>query len=138
MKKFIFSLCLFAIGLFACIAPTKSSAQVVTMTGSGDTVTNAETEYILYKAQTNYMVGIQLQVTKLSGTVAGTATIEASIDGTNYVTIPDADTLTLTNVSSQGLLWNFSPSPYVYYRLKITGSGTMAARVYGYMVSKKE
>ncbi len=134
MKKLL-SVCL----LFGCLAfaSVESKAQIVTMTGSGDTVVNTETEYLLYKAQTNYLVSIQLQVTELSGTTAGTATIQASIDGVSYVAIPGQTVDTLTDVTSQGYLWSFSPSPYIYYRIAITGSGTMAARVYGYMVSKK-
>lgn len=134
MKKTL-SILLVSFGLMLCM---NSNAQVVTMTGSGDTITNTETEYIYYKAATNYVVSVQVQVTKLSGTVAGTVILEGSIDGTNYTTIREADTLTMTNTTSQGYLWTFSPSPYVYYRIKGTGSGTMAARIYGYMVSKKE
>lgn len=137
MKKFILIAAISFASLTISATFNEAKAQVVTMTGSGDTVVNTETEYILYKAPTNYVVSIQLQATKLSGTAAGTATIQGSIDGVSYVAIPGQTVDTLTNVTSQGYLWTFSPSPYVYYRIAITGSGTMAVRVYGYMVSKK-
>lgn len=135
MKK-LFSLLLLGFGLF--IASQTVEAQVVTMDNSTDTVTNAGTVNLdaTIKAY-NPVVSFQVVATKISGTVAGTAILQASIDGTNYVSIGE-DTLTLSNTTTNTHLWVIEPSPYLYYRIKVTGSGTMSARTSGYALPRKQ
>lgn len=133
--KNLFILFVLSFGLFA--ASQTVEAQVVTMTNSTDTVTNTGTvnlDATIKSPQT--VVSFQVVATKISGTVAGTAILQASIDGTNYVSIGD-DTLTLTNVTTNTHLWKIEPSPYLYYRVKVTGSGTMSASVSGYALPRK-
>lgn len=101
-----------------------------------DTVVNAGTEYATLKvANSGSNVSVQIVATKISGTVAGTAVLQASNDGVNYVSI-GADTLTLTNVTTNTHLWSVSANPYIYYRVKVTGSGTMVATIKGYLVRR--
>lgn len=134
MKNFLFSL----LATVCMFAGFNANAQVSTFAHNGDTVTNAETEYLTVTLKGTYdVVTIQYVCNKLSGTVAGTATLQASLDNTNFI---DLDTVTNTNVSAQTFIFNTSttsPSRYLYYRVKCTGTGTMAARVYAYVLPRQ-
>jgi hypothetical protein len=75
---------------------------------------------------------IQVNITKISGTVAGTVTLQGSLDGTNYNTATSGAlaitaTYTATDVASQSKSWVIVNNPYRYYRVTWTGAGTMAA-----------
>jgi len=78
-------------------------------------------------------VTIVVTCTEISGTTAGTITIQGSLDGTNYKAIPTNETqtsittATALDVASQVFTWRLASSPYLYYRVSWTGSGTMAA-----------
>ncbi len=134
MKKFLLLACM-GLGL-AFAMPQNAGAQVYTLAQSGDTVTNAETEYLTISVKQSYSVlSFQYVAVKLSGTVAGTATLQASLDGSNWI---DLDTLTNTNVATQTFFSYVTPNKYYYYRFACTGTGTMAARVYVYMVAKQD
>jgi hypothetical protein len=53
-----------------------------------DSVTNTEATSVALKVTGNYTcASIQYVATKISGTVAGTAVLQVSNDGTNYTTI---------------------------------------------------
>jgi hypothetical protein len=134
--------------IFLFVACTLAvSAQTVTMyNGLGtnlqtDTVTNAGTGYVQVKTSTplgpklcNSTV-ISAVLTEISGTTGGTVTIMGSIDGTNYKAITTADTqtsittATALDVASQVFTWRLVGSPYPYYRVSWTGTGTMSATV---------
>jgi hypothetical protein len=111
--------------------------------GQDDTIANTATGYVGYTVNNYYeRVAIQAVVTKLSGTAAGTVTLQGSIDGTNYVTVKAAyvsssATLTVTNVTTTSKIFVVSNSPYNYYRLSYTGSGTMSCKINGYLVPSK-
>jgi hypothetical protein len=126
MKKYslIFMLCLMFSATFAQNA-------VTTMTGSADTLTDTEVDYVTITPTIYYeQVSFQAKVTKISGTVAGYAYLQASNDNTNFSTI--SDSLTLTNVTTNTKIFVVSGNQFMYYRLKFEGSGTMAAKIYGY------
>lgn len=119
MKKLI--LILAASMLFAFQAKPQSILMV------GDTVVNTATVNMDLKTVNNYdNVSFQLIATKLTGTVAGTAILQASNDGTNWLTIntAGADTFTVTNVATQSYFWNELPNHYLWYRINVVGSGT--------------
>lgn len=124
MKKFLSVLLIAAL---AFIAP-QANAQSSVLVSSTDTLTNADTVYISLPTATGgyYAVGIQAVVSKVSGTVAGTAIIQGSLDGTNYVDI-GTDTLTFTNVTTNTKVWAITPSVYQYHRVKFLSSGTVVA-----------
>lgn len=79
-------------------------------------------------------VTVQIVCTEISGTTAGTITLLGSLNGTNFValtdstTVPAITTKTATDVASQSFTWNIKGSPYLYYRVSWTGSGTMSNR----------
>jgi hypothetical protein len=105
------------------------------MTIKSDTVTNAGTSYLTTKAirsvARNY-TAISVNVTKISGTVGGTITLQGSTDGTNFKAISTTDTqtsvTTITAADASAVYnWRILGSPFPYYRVSWTGTGTMAA-----------
>lgn len=119
-----------------------------------DTVTNTATKSVYYQVQNWYQdVSLQVVVTKLSGTAAGTVTLQGSVDGTNFATVSTAylvniasaapyttgggATLTVTNQTTNTKIFTLNGSPYQYYRLSYTGSGTMSCTIKGYLMPTK-
>lgn len=107
-----------------------------------DTVTNTGTKTLTLRVNSWYRtVVIQPVLTKISGTVGGTVTLQGSNDGTNYVTVSssysDAQTLSASNVATQTKLFKITGSPYAYYRLSYTGTGTMSCKIRGYVWLQK-
>lgn len=114
-----------------------------TYSKTSDTITNSATNYLSIQVVKGYnTVTIQPIVTKISGTVAGTVTLQGSNDGTNYVTVSTSyllgasATLTALNQTTTTKLFVITGSPYEYYRLSYTGTGTMAATLKGYLTAK--
>lgn len=75
---------------------------------------------------------IWVAVTKVSGVVAGTITLQGSLDGTNWKAINTPDTQTALPTitptdASNTYHWRLSGSPFLYYRVTWTGTGTMNA-----------
>lgn len=105
---------------------------------TSDTITNTGSGYVQFELKSYYeKVSIQPVVTRLSGTAAGTVTLQGSNDGTNFVTMSSsytsATTMSVTNVTTSTALLTITSSPYRYYRLSYTGSGTMSCRLQGYL-----
>lgn len=101
-----------------------------------DTVTNSATNFLTNKVQVvgrGIGVTVETTVTKISGTVAGTMTLQVSNDGTNFKAIPTEETqtgvatATALDVASQTFTWRINKVPYRWYRISWTGTGTMAA-----------
>ncbi len=131
MKKLLFFLALAGSFLIAQPARAQSAISVV---GTNDTLVNTDAEtFTVRMAKVYPTVAIQAVVTKVSGTVAGYAISQVSVDGTNYV---DLDTLTLTNVASQTKIWTYSNSPYLYHRVRFTSSGTTVYLPAVYIVTR--
>lgn len=133
MKQILFILAITVFGMNA-------NAQLITFshtaTNPTGTITNTGTDTLNatingYSAAT----GIQLAVTKTSGTVAGIARLYGSIDGANYVAT--GDTLTLTDVAVNTVIWRKDVPVYVNYRIRTTGSGTMVATTQAKAVQRK-
>jgi environmental stress-induced protein Ves len=126
MKPFIALLLIFSLALFAS-PPAHSQS---TMTASKNILTNADTSthQLDLAGQINNFEVITVQVigTKTSGTVAGTAVLTGSLDGTNYFAV-GADTLTLANVATNSKVWQVDKSRYRYYRVKVITSGTQVS-----------
>lgn len=109
---------------------------------TSDTTTNTGTSYVGLGVSNWYnTVTIQSVVTKISGTVAGTVTLQGSIDGTNYVTVSssyaDVTSYSPTDVATSSKLFVVTGSPYRYYRLSYTGTGTMSASHKGYVLPNR-
>lgn len=149
MKRIIFGLFALALSLSVgaqVIVPLSGTQMVKSYFNAShvktyityDTVTNTGTNYLTNKflvsgiAQT---VTIQWVAVKLSGTVAGTVTLQGSLDGLNFVTLTankTADnitytTFTATDVASQSTAWVVKYNVFPWYRVTWTGAGTMAA-----------
>lgn len=125
MKRLFTILVCSLIGLSAF---AQKGTAVVLPLAVGDTIVNTGTvsKYINVTGGYNG-VAIQVVVTKISGTGAGTVQLMSSLDGTNYVNLGSAYTITNTTTQSQ-VFYVTSP---VANKIKVlcTGSGTEAAQV---------
>lgn len=143
MKKLAFALFSLIFSIFA--APSEVKAQVntrltmVQATGaSRDTITNAGTAYV-GKAFTGAAraFGVQVAITKVSGTLAGTLTFAGSVDGTNFFTIGSTQTITDTAGTKYYLFTlDGNLAPYTHYR--VTGGGGTSCVYYidGVLIGK--
>ena len=114
-------------------------AQVSTFTQPGgqaiDTVTNTATAYVTspaIAAAPATTTTVWVSVTKISGTVGGTISLLGSLDGTNFKALnqPNIQTAVTTITASDATAtyhWIITGSPFKYYRVSWTGTGTMAA-----------
>jgi hypothetical protein len=71
-------------------------------------------------------------VTKISGTVGGTLSLQGSIDGTNYKALNTPNTATALATftatdATNTYHWVISGSPFLYYRVAWTGSSGQLA-----------
>ena len=104
---------------------TNLTRDTVTNTGTGVLVTDR-------KIVGPGTVTIVILVTKVSGTVAGSIVLTGSIDGTNYVAVNTVGTqtaitaVTATDATARYEI-NLSHSPFLYYKITHTGSGTMVS-----------
>jgi len=137
-----------------------SNHSVVSMLAStgatSDTVDNTGTGYVEMQVKGSYTsVSIQAVSDSISGTAAGTLTLQGSNDGTNFVSVDTSyitviadqspyttgnsgdNTLTVTNVATSTKMFIVTGSPYAYYRLSHTGSGTMSSRLRGYLMPNR-
>lgn len=135
MKKLFSLLIVFAFLSLGAFAQTK------TMTGSGVTVTNTATVACSLQVVSPYTsVTVGAVIAKTSGVLAGTLTLQGSLDGTNWETVPTAlvagaaSTYTVTDVASQTKAFVITGSPFLYYRLSWTGTGTMVGTLSGVLL----
>lgn len=103
-----------------------------------DTVTNTATVYLTSainpskdRVKTTETI-VQVVVTKISGTVGGTISLQGSIDGTNFKALNTAETqtalATITATDASNVYhWRLNGNPFLYYRVSWTGTGTMSA-----------
>ncbi len=110
---------------------------------TSDTTINTATAYVsLPVTQWYNTIAIQSVVTKISGTVAGTVTLQGSLDGSNFNTVSSSyATVTSyvpTNVATNTKIFVVNGSPYRYYRLSYTGAGTMSASHRGYVLPNRK
>lgn len=78
-------------------------------------------------------VTIVLTATKNTGTIAGTITLQGSLDGVSFVAmtdataIPNITTKTATDVATQVHAWQVTGNRFKFYRVSWVGTGTMNA-----------
>jgi hypothetical protein len=104
---------------------------------AGDTVVDAGsvTQKSFSVTGSYSAAAVQIVLTKISGTVAGTTKIQGSLNGTNWEDIGTA--FTNTDVASQAKLFTITGGvPYTSIRVNSTGSGTMKALLTVYYVLK--
>lgn len=139
MKKLIFVM------LFSFLTVTFCNAQVALSDTTGavsDTVTNTGTS-VIFTPVRGYQstVTIQADITKVSGTLAGSLTPVVSNDGITFYPIPIINNgtdsaKTITDVASQGFVFNMPPG-YLYYGLKWVGNGTMVGAIKGTCIYRR-
>jgi hypothetical protein len=122
------------------IPPTVMTSS--TYGASSDTVTSTAAKYLVsgILPATQYL-RVAAVFTEISGTTAGTASLEGSIDGTIWFTLTrdNSDSavasFSLTDVASQTVSWSLSDPTIRYVRLKTVGISTpnfrVQAKVYG-------
>ena len=130
MKKilfFLFASCL----TFGAFSQADMKSAVYT-SNTLDTVTNAATKYLVSAKQgISYgaIVTVAFTATEISGTTGGTATLQGSLDGTNWYTAPGTTAYTLTDVAAQTTVFKVTSSGEVYFRLAVVGTGTMSDQI---------
>jgi hypothetical protein len=94
---------------------------------AGDTITNTGTANKVITATGGYSdIAIQVVLTKVSGTAAGTVKVEGTLDGTNYYAL--GDTLAGRDAATVTKIFTHSGTPYVKYKVTFTGAGTMVTK----------
>jgi len=137
--------------LFVGLAAISANAQVYSLLNSlspyaaSDTVTNSGTGTLtsgVISPAPAVTTTIWVGVTKISGTVGGTITLQGSIDGTNWKAMNTPNTATALATftatdASNTYHWVISGSPMPYYRVSWTGTGTMSASFIAKMFRSK-
>lgn len=139
MKKLLFALSLI---LLATVADAQTNTRLTLLQATGaasDTVTNAGTAYVgrAFSGSAT-AIGVQVAITKVSGTVAGTITFQGSIDGTNYHTIGSTQSLTDTAGTKYYIfVLDGGSAPYTHYRASVAGGTTCVYYLAGTLIGKK-
>lgn len=120
MKKY-FGVLLLSLMLLA--SQTKAQRATVMPLVLGDTIVNTGTASKVITATSGYSgAAIEVLLTKISGTGAGTVAVSGSNDGVNYTAIGSA--FTITNVTTQSTMFYVTAPLPVYLKVLATGSGT--------------
>jgi hypothetical protein len=126
---------LLSIAANAQIAPFYNALSTGGVFPQSDTVSNTGTGTVqcrVLRDVPTVNTTIQVNVTKISGTVGGTISLQGSLDGTNWKALNTAETQTaLATVTATDATnvyhWRLNGSPFLYYRVSWTGTGTMSA-----------
>ena len=96
-----------------------------------DTVVNTTAKTIASpKIESFYdLVGVEVRITKVSGTVAGTLRLFGSYDGTNWVRVNASDSLIVPNTATAYKSFTVTSYPYRYLGVTYTPTGTMSAKM---------
>lgn len=146
MKKIVFIIA--AVALMLAIRPeAKSQAALYNLLSTpygltSDTISNAATVTLTSGVVSGGSVTatVQINITEISGTTAGTITLFGSLNGTEWIALTDASavpaiaTKTATDVASQQFIWRVTGNPMRYYRVSWTGTGTMSDRLTAQLV----
>ena len=132
MKK-ILSILVLSVACLSAKAQSTSSPAI-------DTVTNAATENL--QSPSKYFAGSDgvwtagVVATRISGTAAGYAILQATVDGTNWAPLrgTSADSVVITNTASQFKNWYISGYKPKDVRIQVVGSGTQSLQVKGYFI----
>jgi len=131
MKKILFLILFSAIG-FVSYSQSDNAGYLAVK----DTLTNAEAvsqELALTGVKAN--VSFQVNVIKLTGTVAGTIKVFGSVDGTTYGTTA-VTTTNLTDATANYLI-AYTTNSYKSYRVTVETTGTSTASFRTYYLYRK-
>ena len=103
------------------------------LTVASTSITNTGTATLTAVASDVYkQISFQVNITKVSGTVAGKITLLGSLDGVNYKRVGGLDSVVLADQAVNVGLLKLADCPYNYFKLQTTGSGTMVATNAGF------
>jgi hypothetical protein len=132
MKKIIACLSILMCLAFVATAQTDYAGYLA----NKDTITapgNATHEVTITGAKS--ALSFQVNVLKISGTVAGSITIYGSVDGTNYETAA-LDSVALQD-ASQNYVFKHTSNNYLKYRITVTTTGTSSISERSYVLYRK-
>lgn len=132
MKNFLL------IGLFVILSMAVQAQRAILLPlVVGDTIVNTGTVTKTLPPLTAGYAGVMIQsnLTKISGTGAGTAQLQVSLDGVNYTNSGSA--YTITNVATQSPQFTITAPVPVYARILFTGSGTESVQTVTYYVVRR-
>lgn len=136
MKKIMFLLSLMFVISF--VVDVGAQTKATTMQGSGDTITDTGSDYLLAKVINPYDVAsFQVINKKVSGTVAGKTYFYGSLipDENSYILL---DSMTNSNDDTYNKkLFTDNPSRFIYYKVVTTGTGTMKLTTSGYCILRR-
>ena len=121
---------------------TYSLANLQAATAVRDTVTDTGTGALYSKRTTGTgAVTIQVNVTEVSGTTAGTMTLSGSLDGVYYAPLLTRETqtavatATITDTAGTKMYtWRLTDSPYLYYKIGTAGGTTCVYYLDGFIM----
>lgn len=120
MKRLILLIAMIAT-VAVCKAQTGSAVKLPLAVG--DTIKNAGTVAKVIKLTGGYSgLVVQVNLSVLSGTGAGTVQMYASLDGVNYTAVGSA--YTITSSATQSAQFYITAPNASYYKILATGSGT--------------
>lgn len=129
MKKFLALLLMlttFALASHSQVALTKSKSTL----GATDTATATTSAIVSFYES----VVLDVKIVKGGGTLAGTIDFQASVDGTNWVTVQSG---TITNTATaQMYRYKDTPASSKYYRAYILTTGGTSTALSGYFLLK--
>ena len=130
MKRLIFILAIVGLGLAASAQTNPFTTGYLMPTVAHDTCkTGHLTVNKIFTVTSGYdCMGVQVVMTKISGTCNGNARFYGSIDGTNYQEITAADSLHMGDATAYKI-WTPSITPFVYYKVTALGRTTTVAKV---------
>lgn len=130
-----------AVLMCVCVAVTGRAYAQGPLTATKTTLTNADTSYFSagISGPANF-VSLQMNITKVSGTVAGNIVIQCSEDAVMWSTATDTAhaavvTYTVTD-GTQTKRWELGPQRARYYRARLITSGTQVCTGKGFYWGK--
>lgn len=120
-----------------------TTVYTVVPAGKLDTLTNTDTGAVRYTFMNNLDVVFDFAVTKISGTLAGTALLQGSIDNATWYTITGNTTYCASCIGASATVTNttgtkhyqwyvpHSATVYPYYQVQVVTTGTCSASYTG-------
>jgi len=101
-----------------------------------DTLTNTSTIYMTTPnvIKDNYVAAFSITPTNISGSTAGTAWLQESVNGAGFSKWSTTDTFSIVTVTTK--VWKLTDTPSKKYRIMLTGTGTQSTSVLGSYVLK--
>lgn len=121
MKKILF---LVAMSMISIAGFSQSNFNQTVANPTGALLNTTPDTMTVFAIHDYNFVGIQPVITKATGTQAGTAILNVSLDGVNWQPVI-GDTLTLSNVATNTTIWRFDNPVYNYYRIIVSGATTV-------------